>query len=481
MNISRVPLIIRGKVIESSDLEFGGRRGGSRFTTPDVRQHLDELPLSRPSALLDLYQLSFDQILDYLAELGERLSLRANPHLRQAMELSLVTSGLTEGILRSCYETLGRVFDRRVLREMVEGTIGVRYLEGWVDTRTADGYRAQMRAFGARSVHIIAGNVPTVSALTIARNTVTRSDAIIKTPSNDPLTAAAIARTMVEMAPEHPITRHLSVAYWKGGDTAVEDVLYQPRNVEKIIAWGGFASISHIAKYIQPGIDLITLDPKLSSTIIGREAFENESAMREAAVALAHDVGAYNQEACLSARVVYIETGTNTAGVEKANRFGRLVYDEIQKLPPHVSGVAKELAPALAEELEGLRFAPDYKLVAGGGREGGAIVSQIPEPVEFAPLLANRIANLVPVDDMEIPVQSVTAYTQTIGVYPEELALKIRDRLAFHGAQRVVSLGYAANRVVAGPQDGIEPLRRMCKWILHESSDRRIRGMVSYG
>jgi Acyl-CoA reductase (LuxC) len=476
-----VPLIIRGQVFEGAELEFEGRRGGTRFVTPDLERHLVELPLARPSALADLYELTFDDILDYLSELSGRLALERNAHLQQALELSLLTSGLTEGILRSCYATLGRVFEPDVLREMVEGTIGVRYLEGWVDTRTATGYCARMRAFGARAVHIVAGNVPTVSAITIARNAVTRSDAIIKTPSNDPLTAAAIARTMIDMAPDHPVTRHLSIAYWKGGDAAIEDVLYRPQHIEKIVAWGGVASISHIAKYIQPGIDLITLDPKLSSTIIGREAFASESSMRDAALALAHDVGAYNQEACLSARVVYVETGTDAAGLATANRFGQRVFEAIQQLPREVSGVAREMAAALREELEGLRFASDYKLVAGGGLEGGVIVSQIPEPVEFAALLANRIANLVPVSDMELPVRSVTAYTQTIGVYPESLAERIRDRLAFQGAQRVVTLGYAANRVVAGPQDGIEPLRRMCKWILHESSDPAIRPMVAYG
>jgi hypothetical protein len=78
----------------------------------------------------------------------------------------------------------------------------------------------------------------------------------------------------------------------------------------------------------------------------------------------------------------------------------------------------------------------------------------------------------VPVDDLEIPIRAVTAYTQTIGIYPDSLIPKIRDRLAFHGAQRLITLGYVATqRTIAGPQDGIEPIRRMCKWILNETHD----------
>jgi hypothetical protein len=196
--------------------------------------------------------------------------------------------------------------------------------------------------------------------------------------------------------------------------------------------------------------------------------------MAEVAARLALDVGVYNQEGCLNARVVYVHTGTDAAGLARANRFGELVYQEIQALPSRLSGPARQVNPDLAEELEGLRYASQLYRKIGGDVTGGVIVSQIDEPVEFSPLLANRIANIVPVDSIETPIRAVTAYTQTIGVYPDGLIPEIRDRLAFHGVQRLVSLGYATRRVVAGPSDGIEPMRRMAKWIMHETYDPEI-------
>jgi hypothetical protein len=469
-----VPLIIRGRVIEDRDVTHGGRRGGVRFTTPDIRKHIGQLALASPSDLADLYSVSFDEILDYLAELGERLDYAQNLHLQEAFELSCETSGLGADILRGTYQNLGRVFNRAEMREMADALIGIKFLEGWEPVRSAPGYSIRVRAFGARSVHITAGNVPTVAAISLLRNVVTRSDMIIKTPSNDPLTAVAIARTMIDFAPGHPITKHVSVAYWKGGEAEVENALYQPKNIEKIVAWGGLASITHITKYIRPGIDLITLDPKLSSTIIGAEAFADEAVMEEVAARLALDVGVYNQEGCLNARVVYVHTGTDAAGLARANRFGELVYQAIQALPARLSGPARQVNPDLAEELEGLRYASQLYRKIGGDVTGGVIVSQIDEPVEFSPLLANRIANIVPVDSIETPIRAVTAYTQTIGIYPDALIPEIRDRLAFHGVQRLVSLGYATRRVVAGPSDGIEPMRRMAKWIMHETYDPEI-------
>jgi len=306
--------------------------------------------------------------------------------------------------------------------------------------------------------------------VTAIRNAFLRSDAIVKTPSNDPITAIAVGRTMIEMAPDHPITKHFSAGYWKGGDAEVEDELYKPKNIDKIVAWGGLASVQHVVKYVQPGIDLITLDPKLSSSIIGKAAFKDDETMRAVADRLAEDVGYYNQEACVNSRVTYIESGTDKAGLENAKTFGQYLYESIQALPARVSGPARVMNSDLAEEIQAAKLMGDHEVI-GGGKEGGVIISTESEPVDFSPLLANRISNLVPIDDLFTAVQSVNAYTQTIGVYPEEVKTQIRDQCVFHGAQRLVSLGYAARAVNAGPHDGIEPLRRMLKWVTDEVND----------
>jgi len=466
-----VPLIVRGTVIEGDAIDHGGRGGGVSFTAPDVGPHVGTLALATPGAMADLYTLTLDQIFDYLGDLGSRLSPRINRWTEEAFELSCRTSGLGRDILGAMYENMGAMLDPRSLREAAANAIGLDFLERWVDVPLQGNVTSRVRAFGARTVHIVAGNAPGTSLLTVARNAITRGDAIIKTPSNDPLTAAAIARTMIDMAPDHPLTKHLSIAYWKGGDAAVEAKLYDPKHIEKIVAWGGMASIKHIAKYVQPGVELVALDPKLSSTIIGEEAFADEATMTQAAGALALDGGGLNQEGCVNARVVWVQSGTDDAGLERLNRFGRMVYDAIQALPSYLSGPAVRLDRALAEEVDALRLGgDDWYRVIGGGPEGAVIVSQMDEPVEFATLLANRVLNLVPVDDLDTPVRAVTSYTQTIGIWPETLKRELRDRLALHGAQRLVTLGHAVGMPNHGIQDAIEPWRRMCRWIVEEEA-----------
>jgi len=463
-------LIIRGKIINDNLIRVGGRGGDLEFSVPDIRHYIHELPMGNPARLVDLYALSFDEILDYLEELGNRLDVDANPIWARACQLSHLVAPTTPSIVNASYRRARALFSRAAILENVERNIGVKYLEGWVEEKMLTGATVGIRCFGSRCLHIVAGNHPTVSAASIIRNAVLRSDAILKTPSNDPFTAAAIAETMCEMAPEHPITRHLAVAYWKGGDLEVEEQIYQPHHVEKIVAWGGLAAMKHVTRYIQPGLELISLDPKRSASIVGREAFSSPDSLREAAVRIASDVGAMNQTACSNARVIYVMSGTDAEGIRRLEALGQQVYDEMLALPEALSTKPKCFDRDLKAHLDAIRLQDDWYLVLGGeDGEGAVVVSRLPEAVEFANQLADRTANLVPVDTLEEVMAAMNAYTQTVGVYPETLKAQLRDILPLHGAQRIVSLGYAVAGSFSTPQDGIEPMRRMGKWITSET------------
>ena len=461
--------VIRGEVIETDLVEFGGRGGDITFLAPDPHKIADKLPLGSPSKMEDLYELSFDQILDYLAELGDRLRVEKNDYLREARELSYATAPTTKPIMDGFFDHMPAMFDRDRIRGMCDFSIGIPYLEGWVET-PINGSKVAIRAYGSRALHIVAGNGPVLGALTVLRGAVTRSDTLIKVPSNDPFTTGAIARTMCDMAPDHPITKHLAVAYWRGGDEALEAKLYQPHNVEKIIAWGGFASVKHVTKYIQPGLELISLDPKRSASIVGGEALESDAMLQECASRIAADVGTGNQTACANCRIVYVLCGTDEAGVERLKQLGRKVYDAILKLPSDLSTKPKRYDPELKSQVDMLRLNDDWHTVIGGeDGEGAVIVSHTADPVEFYEYLADRTVNLIPVDTLDEMLGAVDAYTQTVGIFPESMRALIRHKAALHGGQRFVSLGYAFNGPgLVGPQDGIEPMRRMCKWIISE-------------
>jgi hypothetical protein len=474
MNKPIAPTVIRGEVIVSDLIEYPGRGDVMTFMAPDPKSFIDRLPLSSPGDLADLYDLSFDDILDYLEALGERLDINSNEHMQRARELTYDATPLPRALVDLGYSGFNTFFQRDKIRQIAEKSVGLDYLEGWVEHRLIDGMILKVRAFGSRTLHIVAGNGPGLGLITLARCAISRSDCIIKAPSNDPFTNAALAMTMCDMAPDHPITKHFAVAYWRGGDAAVEDTLYQPHNIEKIIAWGGFAGIKHVTKYIQPGLELISLDPKTSISVVGPEALDDDQQMKEAAYRLAIDVGGANQAGCSSSRVVYVLTGSHQDGVERVSELGRLVYQSIMDLPPTFSTMPKSYDKELKAHVDGLRFDDEWYDVIGGERgEGAIIVSKLPRKVDFAAYLADRTANFVAVESIDDILLGIDAYTQTIGVWPESLKAQLENVVPLYGAQRLVTLG---NALYNGPliglaHDAMQPVRQMCKWIANEVAE----------
>jgi hypothetical protein len=479
-----IPIVARGRIIMpgvEDAVEFKGR-GGASFRTPDPHKHIHDLVLGDTALLADLNDTRMADIVDFLAEVGRRLRLDDNAWLQQSFALALQAGGLAEPILRGVYDDLPRMFDRKGLTDLVDATIGIAYLDGWVPARGQANVR--VRAVGTRQLHITAGNVPVVAALTLARAGLTKSDCLIKSPSNDPLTANAIARTMIEVDAGHPVTRHIAVAYWKGGDEFMDSQVVRTSRIDKITAWGGMSSVKHIQKFLSPGIDLTALNPKYSMSLIGREALESEDAMQEAAAGIAVISGFYNQTACANTRIVYVESETDEESLERVIELGRRILAAFPSLPPVISTPAAAPNRDLEAEMEAVALDDDFYHVEGDTVGGGFVVSKFSDRVDFYDKLNNRVVNLVPMPDLLEVVKWCDDTTQTVGVYPESLRDRVLDRFSLAGVQRMVPLKggdpmqifHDMHNLPPGmPHDGIEPMRRNVRWVIdHRPAEQAV-------
>ena len=77
-----------------------------------MSKYVEQLPLKSPAEMTDLYQLSFDEILDVLGALGDALDFDSNVHLQQAYEASLVANVLPAEMLKNSYRVLQPLFTR---------------------------------------------------------------------------------------------------------------------------------------------------------------------------------------------------------------------------------------------------------------------------------------------------------------------------------------------------------------------------------
>ncbi|EAT10533.1 long-chain-fatty-acyl-CoA reductase [Sphingobium sp. 10 DY56-G10] len=455
-----VPHVIKGVVQLDAAVEHRSRTSGSTVMTPSI--DLDSLiwQRSQPGPAFDT-QLA--EIVDFLVEVGKALDFDRNIHLQEAAAYNLRCNSLGARILENCYRDIAWFFTRDSVEAEAEQSLGsLDLLDGWA-RRDIQGTAFDIRAFPPRMVHILAGNAPIVPPVTIVRGAISKGVHLLKMPSNDMFTATALLRTMADVGPNHPVTRSFSAAYWRGGDASIENHILRSQYFDKLAVWGGEAAVRHAMQYAAPGFEIMSFDPKVSISLIGREAFDGVP-LSTVAERSAADIIAFNQDACSCARFQFIE-GSD----DQVDRYCEALVEAMGQDIRYGAGSDGPLPPAmLIEELNMLgNLEPIYRLF--GRPDGRGMVIRSSEPVSFNP--GGKLVNVVTVDRLADAIQHVTVATQSVGVYPPSRIAEVRDGLASAGAQRIVGLGNINTGKFGGlPHDGGWPVHKMMHWVVTEAA-----------
>ena len=456
-----VPHVIQGKTLIEAQVEHRSRATSDAVMTPAI--DLDSLiwPRSEPGPAFDT---PIGEIVDFLEAVGKALDFDRNRYLREAAAHNLRCNNLGARILENCYRDIASFFEREAVEAEAAGALGsLAAADGWQD-RTVRGAQVSIRAFPPRLIHILAGNAPIVPPITIVRGAISKGVHLLKMPSNDMFTATALLRTMADVGPNHPITRSFSAAYWRGGDAAIESHIYRSQYYDKLIVWGGETAVRHAMKYAAPGFEVISFDPKVSISLIGREVFASEISIADAAARSAADIVAFNQDACSCARFQFVE-GTS----DQLDAYCDALVSAMGRQSRYGEGAGGPTPPPpILEELDMLsNLEPVYRLF--GRPDGRGMVIRSGEPVAFNP--TGKLVNVVEVRELEAAMQYVTVATQSVGVYPASRIPAVRDALAQAGAQRIVALGDINSGRFGGlPHDGGWPVHRMMRWVVSASA-----------
>ena len=451
------PFFARGELVEGADAIHRSRDLGVDFATPKINLNRVVHPRTEVPPLLNV---PLAEIIDFLVETGQRIRDPGNAFMHDCIDRMSSTHILPRKVLENQVRGAASYLDKRLLNTVVEQNFpNPRALDEWVPHQDYTGRRSFVRAFAPRLVHVLPGNSPGVAVKSIAQGAMVKAINLFKMSSSDPFTTVAILRTMAQIDPNHPIVKSMSAVYWRGGDDAVERILYRPQYFDKIVAWGGGDAINNVIKYLGPGFQLVSFDPKTSISMVGREAFESDSTLDTAADLASSDVMILNQEACVASRFIYVEGDQS-----QVDRFCERLQRRIAQRAAD-SGDTRPLDMDLREQIETMMMMSDEYRV-WGKTDGRGCVIRSEEPVEFHPI--NKTANVVHVSSLDDAVRFVNVATQTVGFYPFNRMADYRDRLASGGAQRIVHLGEAGPSTIGNPHDAMYPLHRFVHWMAHE-------------
>jgi Acyl-CoA reductase (LuxC) len=458
-----IPHIIKGVVQYGTDTEHRSRAQSTPVFTPKI--HLNDLVWRRhePTPAFDT---PIADIIDFLTEVGHQLNFDSNNYLQEAVEKMGHFSTLDSRILENSYRDIQHMFSTEGIVAEIEQTLGsLDVLDGWV-ARNPWIPNSRVRAIPPRMVHILAGNAPVVPPITIIRAAVTKGVHLLKLPSNDMFTTTAILRTMADVDASHPTTRSFTSAYWRGGDEQLESAVYRSQYFDKIVVWGGEAAVRHVVKYVGPGLEMISFDPKVSVSMISRAAFDSPQTIKEVAALAAADVIGWNQDACSASRFQFVE-----GSVEQLDQYCEELVTAMGQDTRYGPGKSQLIPPPdVCEQLDMLQnLEPLYRVF--GKYDGNGMVIRSDDPVDFSP--SGKLVNVVRVNKLSDALAHITVATQTVGVYPKAARLSLRDGLASSGAQRIVDLGSVNGEEPFGgsPHDAGMPVNRFMRWVAESGDD----------
>jgi len=459
-----VPTLIRGRELAPANARIKTFPGEPVVEAVDVAGELGTLTLSRPEGLADLQALPMEEIVAFLAEVGDALALDRHSRIEAAIANHRQYSNMSERMLTDQFKYIVDLFSRDLLERWIRIARIDDRMNQWHELAVAPSKKpVRMRAVGCRSLHVIAGNVPSIGGLTIIRSALVRADAIIKLPRNDLFTVPAIIKTMVDVDAKHPIVKHLSAAYWQGGDPEVEGGLYNSECIEKLVLWGGDDATRRSPR-IGADMDVIVFGPKMGVAIVDLDATSDDELPRLAAL-LALDVCELDQMACFSPRVIYTIVRKGHGSVDRCKELSRSVLDAMERRCDR-----SPLRPMLAQCIKAMQIGAIDQVVFGqSGMSPRVLLSLDGEKVEFVERFSRGVVNIVVLQSVEQALAKISIKNQTVAVYPAHLKAGLRDEIGLRGAQRIVDVGAAAVDVsLPGPQDGFDVLGRLCRWVVEE-------------
>ena len=430
----------------------------------------------------ELYELEFAEVVRYVDGLQRAYGADA-ALLRQVKEWVRATSEAPDPYVEAGFSMFPVMLAAALAETMVDTDLatweipGRRFLDGWVEVPgtlypapvhmihaqhlppianyDAADATPRLRALPTRQLHITAGNSPLVPLASLLRALWTKSAATIKLPYGATLAGAYLAVLAARTFPGHPLTRHLSVLYWPGGDEQFEAPLFLPGRYDRIVVWGAPGAVLSVRERAA-FTKTVTFNPRYGVSLIGREAFDDLPQVVGRAVC---DTLIQSQKACIASQIHYLE-----ADQQGAERYAAALRDELGRWDGFAPAALSRSQQGQMRRMKRGSFlgATWFENRADGEFHSAVVVMPREFNITEHPLC--RLIVVRPVASLEHALRFLHAGVATAGVYPEPRRRQLAVRIAARGVSNVPPLGQAGYTYPGMPHDGMLVLSELVDW-----------------
>jgi len=446
-----LPIIICGKKREITentptiniDYETGITLRFPKITDEDIKA-IKDFDVS------ELRSLRVDDISMFMREVGMLWEKNLYDKKEYAIQLASEITGYDRYVLERDYSIATSILGFRAeLYDQLESELGsYMILDEW-QSRQECLVKAVPRG---KCLHVLVGNLPIAATYSVIRGMITKNATIAKLPSRDPVSSLYFLLSFLEVNPDHPLSKSISVCFWKGGDDKVENKMLELSDV--VCIWGGENAVKKLRPKIPYRTECVEFGPKQSICILDMNNLGN---VDRAAAMFASQISLYNQEGCFSPLFAFM-FGTPTEEFITRTSYW---LDINSKRWPKGYVTFDDNAHITRTKLEEMFKAS--RIVAGANNSWQLIFRNELTKPSYHPL--GRTIFIYQITDIQQVVPFLSRDTQTVGVYPWEIGSLHRDLLADHGVDRICELGIQVIPRIGFPHDSQLPLAHMVRWV----------------
>lgn len=239
------------------------------------------------------------------------------------------------------------------------------------------------------------------------------------------------------------------------------------RTVDGAMIWGGEEAVMQIRSLPFPHwARLAVFGPRISVAAMDAHSWYDVRGRSSWCQRIARDVWQFDQMACSSPQVLFLERKANNSCQEFVHAL-EIAFETENRWHPRqtifaglTSAICQVRASWLMDNVTHRAVfpaGPDWTLLLGSG-------AGIPKPTQ------GKTLTVLEVDDLLEPVQKFDGNVQTLGlaIADPELERKLTAEAARKGVDRIVKLGRM--HVFAPPWDGLDLVRPMVRMVRHVPS-----------
>jgi hypothetical protein len=326
--------------------------------------------------------------------------------------------------------------------------------------------RAQCKACPVGVVgHWPAGNVEIQPLLSLTCSLLGGNAALVRVPEG---LAGVTRRLMARLAQSDPgqvLTARIFMAAFEHGRQDLHEAMAQ--SVDGAMIWGGKESVLSVRALPFPHwARIVVFGPRLSVAAMDAGVWNNPAVQETWCVRLARDVWQFDQQACSSPQVLFLENETGLPTAQFLSVLRRAFEAENRAHPRQTiaSGLTSAICQARAAWLlkdtahrAVFPMGPDWTLLFGAG-------SDLPQPTQ------GKTLTVLEVDNLFKAVSKFDGVMQTLGLgmADPEKETKLAGLAARRGVDRIVKLGRM--HAFVPPWDGVDLVRPMVRMVRHVRS-----------